>query len=326
MMHSNIPSHPVIYNIPISADNFSSNEAKHSNDPFQADVMLRAKNPNQLDDTQRRWKRLSDSVALHPSVNGFANLQAQNNFSLLRNPSNVTLHRRSFRLMQVSSNLSTIPQGSTPNMVDEGQKLFIVRHGERVDSTFGANWIDHVFDKATGSYHRINLNLPKKMVKRKDYKDFQFDPPLTELGLHQCKMVGEELAAQGVQIDHVYCSPALRCIQTADQILQGLNRRDLIPIRIEPCLFEFLKWYSVLPVQWPFMNADELIANGFHIDRSYQAQYPIESLRRDEDELMFYHRSHLITTSILKNHQKDGKNILIVGHVSHRSPSINTID
>ena len=68
------------------------------------------------------------------------------------------------------------------------------------------------------------------------------------------------------------------------------------------------------------MNAEELISNGFHIDRTYQAQHPIESLRRDEDELMFYHRSHLITTSILKTHQQDGKNILLVGHVSDVSP------
>ena len=300
-MHSNISNPSVIYNIPTFTD-----------------VTLREKEKNSLHDQHVRRKRLSDPVSLHSpqTTNIQSFISGQNNVNLLRNPSQLTLHRRSLRFIQMSSNLSTIPQGSTSNVNDDGQKLFLVRHGERVDSTFGANWIDHVFDKTTGIYRRINLNLPKKMVTRKDLNDFHFDPPLTELGLHQCQMVGEELAIQGVQIDHVYCSPALRCIQTADQILRGLNKRDKVPIRIEPCLFEFLKWYPVLPVKWPFMNADELISNGFHIDRTYQAQHPIESLRRDEDELMFYHRSHLITTSILKNHQSDGRNILFVGHVS----------
>ena len=194
--------------------------------------------------------------------------------------------------------------------------MFVVRHGERVDSTFGANWLDQVFDKTTGAYRRINLNLPKKMVVRNDLKDFFFDPPLTELGLHQCKVVGEELAAQGIQVDHVYSSPALRCVQTADGILEGLQMRNNISIRIEPCLFEFLKWYPVVPVKWPFLDHDEFIRNGYNVDRSYKPFYPMESLRKDEDELMFYTRSHFISTAILRNHEQDGGNVLIVGHVS----------
>jgi hypothetical protein len=91
--------------------------------------------------------------------------------------------------------------------------------------------------------------------------------------------------------------------------------RDEISIRIEPCLFEFLKWYPVVPVKWPFLDLDELTRNGYNVDKSYKAFYPMESLRKDEDELMYYTRSHFIMTSILKNHEIDGGNLLIVGHV-----------
>jgi hypothetical protein len=123
------------------------------------------------------------------------------------------------------------------------------------------------------------------MITRKDYKDFLFDPPLTELGSHQCKT------------------------------LEGLQMHDKISIRIEPCLFEFFKGYPVVPVKWPFLDLDELTQNGYNIDKSYKPFYPIESLRKDEDELMFYTRSYFITKSILKNHEINQGNLLIVGHV-----------
>ena len=267
----------------------SSKDEEKFLESFYKTVAFRKKNLNHLQHVEHNaQKRLSDSLLIH-----------HQHIALNR--------RRSYN----SPRLSTIHQHSSLN----SQKIFVVRHGERVDSRFGANWLDKVFDPMTGVYHRLDMHLPKQMIKRKDYKDFLIDPPLTEFGLHECKQLGEQLAAQGIQIDHIYASPALRCIQTADKILEGLNKRDKIPIRIEPCLFEFLKWYPFIPVKWPFLDYNELAENGFHIDRSYKPFCPIESLRKDENELMFYSRSHLTTTSILKSHQKTQGNILMVGHV-----------
>jgi phosphohistidine phosphatase SixA len=295
-----------------------------------SNVLLREKNPNQLYDPRKTRKRLSDPVFTnqqqplqpliinHQQGNIHSIFQQQQQFiqanvNISQDSNNQTLNRRrSLRFIKPPIILQTIPQQLFQR---EPQKLLVVRHAERVDSTFGAGWLDQVFDKTTGTYHRINLNLPKKMVSRKDLKDFLFDPPLTELGLHECKMVGEELAAQGIKIHHVYASPALRCVQTADKILEGLQMRDEISIRIEPCLFEFLKWYPVVPVKWPFLDLDELTRNGYNVDQSYKPFYPIESLRKDEDELMYYTRSHFIVTSILKNHEIDAGNLLIIGHV-----------
>lgn len=280
-------------------------------------VVLREKNPNQAYDPRRNRKRLSDPVFTNQQQPLQPLLVNPQQSMLSNDPNNSAMHRRrSLRFIKPPIILQTIPQQIS--VQHEPQKLLVVRHAERVDSTFGAGWLDQVFDKPTGIYRRLNLNLPKKMVIRRDLKDFLFDPPLTELGLHECKMVGEELRAQGVEIHHVYASPALRCVQTADKILEGLQLRDQIPIRIEPCLFEFLKWYPTVPMKWPFLDLDELTKNGYNVDVSYKPFYPMESLRKDEDELMYYTRSHFIVTSILKNHQIDGGNLLLVGHVSER--------
>ncbi|KAL7669362.1 hypothetical protein ACOME3_010022 [Neoechinorhynchus agilis] len=194
----------------------------------------------------------------------------------------------------------------------EPQKIFIVRHGERVDSTFGINWIDAVFDK-DGHYRRLNLNLPRKIPVRKSVRDFLFDPPLTELGLIQSKIIGEELLNSGSKIDSCYSSPALRCVQTASMILEGFQRKD-INIRIEPCLFEFLKWHPVMPMSNPFMSIEELKRNGYNVDIAYRPVYPLESLRKDEDESMFYTRSHAVMLQIIRNHEPRKNHILIVGH------------
>ncbi|CAF1293844.1 unnamed protein product [Rotaria magnacalcarata] len=305
-----------------SSQNNESSQSKIFIDNLYKPVLLREKNTYQLYDTRKTQKRLSDSILAHQQHlsilsnihTNLQHLQTNSNFQIDLNNNHTLTRHASLRFKKTPSTLQTIHQQSSSIVQLEPQKLFVIRHGERVDSTFGANWLDQVFDKSTGVYRRINLNLPKKMVKRKDLKDFLFDPPLTELGLHECKIIGEELAAQGIKIDHVYSSPALRCVQTADKILEGLQMRDKISIRIEPCVFEFLKWYPIVPVKWPFLDLDELNQNGYNVDRSYKPFYPIESLRKDEDELMFYTRSHYITTSILKKHENDGGNLLIVGH------------
>lgn len=97
--------------------------------------------------------------------------------------------------------------------------------------------------------------MPKTLPNREDISDFDFDPPLTEIGLLQAKLHGEELASKGIKITHVYSSPALRSIQTADKILEGMNLKDTVPIRIETGLFELMSWQNFIPNKYPFMEA-----------------------------------------------------------------------
>ncbi|KAI0979845.1 hypothetical protein GJ496_006279 [Pomphorhynchus laevis] len=256
-----------------------------------------------------------------------------NNFSLTIS-SHPNLSASSSQVISQSQSYKNIISANSDNVFrvkSEPQRIFVIRHGERVDSTFGLNWIDVVFDN-NGKYRRINLNLPRVIPQRKNPKDFLFDPPLTEIGLVHSKLIGEELEACKTHIKYCYCSPALRCIQTATKILEGMKRTD-IAIRIEPCLFEFLKWHPVMPLKSPFMDMDELRNNGFHIDTSYKTVYPLESLRKDEDETMYYTRSHTVMLQIIRNHDnkssskktdneadktedenKQPDNILIVAH------------
>lgn len=231
-----------------------------------------------------------------------------NNFGLLPSLSQSLKRAQSQKSIHlIPSSMATGEIGqlrSSTNRI-EPQRIYVVRHGERVDSTFGINWLDIAFDN-NGKYRRININLPRVIPCRRNPKDFLFDPPLTEVGLVHSHLIGEELDACGIIIQHCYSSPALRCIQTASKILEGMNKRD-IPIRIEPCLFEFLKWHPSMPLKSPFMDGEELSNNGFHIDTQYKTVYPLTSLRKDEDEGMYYTRSHTVMQQIIRNHENDQK-------------------
>lgn len=63
------------------------------------------------------------------------------------------------------------------------QKLFIMRHAERVDYAF-SKWTDHCFAE-NGVYDRLDLNLPLVLPDRLDGKyryPWKFDTPITNAG------------------------------------------------------------------------------------------------------------------------------------------------
>lgn len=100
-------------------------------------------------------------------------------------------------------------------------RFFFARHGERVDLAFGPQWIEQSFDRL-GKYRRTNLNMPADLPYRASKRDFIGDSPLTEIGQFQARLTGEALGNEGFKIHYCYASPALRCIQTANQILTGI--------------------------------------------------------------------------------------------------------
>lgn len=101
------------------------------------------------------------------------------------------------------------------------RRVYIMRHGERVDFCF-RNWIAKCFD-SKGIYKRHNLNMPPVLPRRKP-EQFFHDCPLTVIGARVAFETGLALRRAGVVFKQCYSSPALRCVQTAANCLRGLSQ------------------------------------------------------------------------------------------------------
>lgn len=86
-----------------------------------------------------------------------------------------------------------------------------------------------------------------------------------------------------------------------------MNLKKTVPIRIETGLFELLSWQSYLPNKYPFMNMNSLIKNGYNIDKNYNPVVPYHTIKSNENEELFYKRSHFMTQTIVDSHDNNGK-------------------
>ncbi|MEQ9551131.1 MAG: histidine phosphatase family protein [Coleofasciculus sp. G3-WIS-01] len=124
------------------------------------------------------------------------------------------------------------------------QTVWIARHGNRLDFV-NPEW----FNTAQRPY----------------------DPPLSEDGVGQAKELGQRL--RGETIKHIFASPFLRTVQTANQIAQILD----LPIKIEAGLSEWLnpEWMQTEPER---LSVEEMQKRFPCIDSGYTsrviAHYP----------------------------------------------------
>ncbi|KAI6079482.1 Ubiquitin associated and SH3 domain-containing protein A [Aix galericulata] len=192
--------------------------------------------------------------------------------------------------------------------------VLVMRHGERVDQVFGKSWLQQCLT-ADGKYYRADLNFPPTLPKRKDsMKHFEQDPPLSCCGIFQSRLIGEALLDQEVAVSYVYSSPALRCVQTAHLVLQGLKLDQKVKIRVEPGLFEWTKWEANKAIP-NFMTLTELTEASYKIDTSYRSNIPLSSLVPSESYEDYVSRSSAAIKQIVTACPNKGV-ILIVGHGS----------
>ncbi|KAI7812779.1 ubiquitin-associated and SH3 domain-containing protein B [Triplophysa rosa] len=218
-----------------------------------------------------------------------------------------------------SSSLSVICQSMQilrPNQSRMPKRaLFVCRHGERMDVVFGKHWITQCFD-AKGRYVRSNLNMPPSLPARSGgYRDYDKDCPITVFGATQARLVGEALLESHTVIDFVYCSPSLRCVQTAYNILRGLQQDGKTKIRVEPGLFEWTKWVSGTSLPSWIPPADLAAAN-LSVDTTYRPHIPISKLAVSESYETYISRSFQVTREILSVCNNLGNTVLIVAHAS----------
>ena len=100
------------------------------------------------------------------------------------------------------------------------QKLFVMRHGERLDDA-DPSWV----------------GIPGVRT---------WDPPLTARGMEQAMEVGQRLRSEGVEIRRILVSPFLRCVQTTAGFIKGMypEGTDISKLKVNA----LLNFYS-LPTQ-----------------------------------------------------------------------------
>ena len=137
--------------------------------------------------------------------------------------------------------------------------------------------------------------------------------PNTHSAIAAARRRESPLRDAGIKIHHVFASPAIRCVQTANAILQGMGEHS-VKIKIEQGLFEWLAWYKGdVP---SFMSNEEMVKYGMNVDTSYTSKVSMKDLKPNETHLEFYKRSFNITRLLMKSVGQNTGNVMIIGHAA----------
>lgn len=154
------------------------------------------------------------------------------------------------------------------------QTVWIARHGNRLDF--------------------VNPQWFNTAVRR-------YDPPLSDDGFIQAAELGQRLKSEN--ISHIFASPFLRTIQTANEVAQVLN----LPIKLEAGIGEWhnAEWMTQSPEIHPqdFLKAEYPL-----IDWNYKSGV---TPRYPESKEEVNQRTSATVKQLLANFDED---ILLVGH------------
>ncbi|CAF2725639.1 unnamed protein product [Rotaria sp. Silwood2] len=187
-------------------------------------------------------------------------------------------------------------------------RLIFMRHSERANQALGSDWFIKAF--RTGTYKAYDQNLPVILPQRRFDQAYEFDAPLTVRGLKNARQTGRAMLTSNIAVDVCLSSIALRCIQTCERILSGMNRREHIPIRIEPGLFECPHLnYKIVE---SFMTKKELLDNGYNIKVEYKPL--IQKINVPESLEEYFQRCYNVMRGIINRYGNYGGTVLIVTH------------
>jgi ubiquitin-associated SH3 domain-containing protein len=133
-------------------------------------------------------------------------------------------------------------------------RIIIIRHAERADAVLGSDWSKKSFDRH-GRYIRFSEHLPdayvllifffvlfkiilfiSRLPTRSYLHHYVIDVPLTNRGRIHAFKTGKALLSNGYAADICYTSPSLRCVQSADGILAGMNKKG-VPMQLVCYIF-----------------------------------------------------------------------------------------
>eukprot|EP01097_Dermamoeba_algensis_P000565 TRINITY_DN1196_c0_g1_i1.p1 TRINITY_DN1196_c0_g1~~TRINITY_DN1196_c0_g1_i1.p1 ORF type:complete len:181 (-),score=25.41 TRINITY_DN1196_c0_g1_i1:266-808(-) len=159
---------------------------------------------------------------------------------------------------------------------DPAGHLYVVRHGERIDM------VDQTWEKTAAEPD---------------------DPPLTERGILQARKTGQKLRTEPHKIEHIFCSPFLRCLQTATEIAEELD----LQIKVEYGLSEWFKksWFTKMPA----LDLNVIQSAFSRVDKSYKSFYELKNFPESLTECCL--RFEKTTLNLITNFMEKDKNILL---------------
>ncbi|XGW01933.1 hypothetical protein V3C99_014206 [Haemonchus contortus] len=188
--------------------------------------------------------------------------------------------------------------------------IMAMRYTERLDEYFP----DWLWKTMGATYEPFDLNMPKALPVDRPVHVYVNDPPITNTGDILARLIARGMYATGYVPDIIYCTPALRCLQTAHAVKQVSGTKSLI--RVEPGLFEC---FSNYPLGLPkFANSDQRAR--FGVDENYVPHTKLENLMacKFETNEDFNTRVRHSLIRISKLHEVSNKKrdqvILIVAH------------
>lgn len=259
-------------------------------------------------------KSTDPSIETIDEVDGCGGESLADNYSINTvSPTNNDLVREDSSEIIIQNEIDMVKsvESISPTRQLENRKIFVMRHGERVDFTFGS-WVPYCFDEE-GQYKRKDLNMPKILPNRENVQAWKKDSPLTNIGYKQAKLIGDAMKDANIRIDHAFASPSFRCIQTCTGVLDGLGIKNSTQIALEPGLFEWMIWYPDGLPSW--LTTDELQKSKFNIFPEYNSHIKSTDLQTQSQESLeeFYQRNYDATQKILS---ETTGNVLLVAHAA----------